>query len=290
MPLPLPLIGEPTYTLTEILAYLDRKTSHPDRAEIARLYYSITHELAQRPGYPRLNPVPFIFQAMHETGFFTSWWFNQNKNLAGLGVTGTVTFGTADKKPAPVPGTDWAFEPETKSWVQGLIFFDWPPAVYAHLYHALAYCQPQTDFGSIADFFDNRYHTALATRKGKPGAKVLTDFNGSWAYPGALYGQRIEAIHAEFYALDGSPAPTASPADVLRWIALDLAAGALNSLGFFQNQLFYNKIYGELAALEKAGVISDWPHNLEVQNQFYKLRNELVDRADALYPAIKAKL
>lgn len=195
---PLQLLNWPTYNLPDIQTFVKRESPHQDSDLIIWLYYAITNELAARPGYPRLNPVPFIFQAMHETGYLTSWWLIKNRNLAGLGVTGVTRPGSPDKKPAPVPGTDWSWNSNVNQWVQGLIFFDWPPAVYAHIYHALAYVIPGLDYGPVAQFFNNRYPLALAARKGKPGAKVLTDLNGAWAVPGHDYGQRIEAIHTDF--------------------------------------------------------------------------------------------
>jgi hypothetical protein len=287
------LIGEPTVPKSVLLAYLKTKTSQPDLEFIVSCYYDISKELAERPGYPRLNPVPFILQAMHETGFLSSWWFLEHRNMAGLGVTGTSVAGSSATKPPPVLYTDWQYNYLEKRWKQGLRFSGYIPAVYAHLYHALAYCVPATDFGSVAQFFNNRYPLALATRKGKPPARVLTDFNGSWAFPGAKYGQRIEAIYSDLLAsatLKGFEMPAGSVPEAVEYVALSLAVEALNSISYYRNEAFFSDIYGKLANLARTGIVSDWPTNLEVQKEFYKIRDKLIDRANTIYPPIAARL
>lgn len=292
----LQLVAEPDYSGSSVYAYLQTKTANPDLIKIVELYYSISHELGQRGfGFTRLNPVPFIFQCMHETGFLSSWWLLKNKNLAGIGVTGVTKTGKAEWKPGSVAGTDWAWNEAEQVWKQGLAFSDWPPAVYAHLMHGMAYCNPGQDFTEFAKYFNARYVLALATRRNKPPAKVLADFNGAWAYPGKDYGQRIEAIHTDYLkwlttATKPAELPAGPPQDILEWIALDLAVEALNKISFYQSEAFYTTIYGKLAALAPAGIISDWPNNTKVQGQFFGLRDELIDRANAIYKAIGQRL
>lgn len=194
------LIGEPDVPAAVLVDFLKTKCTHPELEFLVKTYYDVTRELARRPSYPRLNPVPSILQAMLETGFLTSWWFVQNGNLAGLGVTGPDNdrAGSPNKKPAPVMGTDWVYNPAVGKWQQGLIFFSIESAVRAHLYHVLAYCNPSVNYGPVADFFNNRYYLALGTRASKLAARLLTDYNQAWAKPGYDYGQRIEAIWNDF--------------------------------------------------------------------------------------------
>lgn len=284
------LLGEPTLPKAVLTSYLKTRAAEPSLEFIVSTYYDLAKELSERPGYPRLNPVPFILQAMHETGFLSSWWFLEHKNMAGLGVTGASTAGSSATKPPPVPYTDWQYNSLEKRWKQGLHFSGLVPAIYAHLYHGLAYCMPATDYGSVAQFFDNRYPLALASRKGKPPARTLTDFNGAWAFPGREYGQNIEAIYSDFFKVTSFQLPAGTLPEGFEYVALSLAVEALNSISYYRNEAFYTDIYGKLANLSRAGFKSDWFSNLEAQKEFYKIRDQLIDRATTIYGPIVARL
>lgn len=195
----LSLIGDPPVTGVDLLRFLKTKSSHPELELILKAYYDITRELAERPGYPRLNPVPFVLQAMLETDYLKSWWFVAHFNLAGIGVTGVTAKGPEFLRPPAVMGTTWQYDFGERTWKQGLRFSGYIPAVYAHLFHALAYCKPTVNYGQPADFFNNRYFLALGTRSGKPAATVLTDFNNAWAKT-SDYGQRIEKLWEDYLA------------------------------------------------------------------------------------------
>lgn len=83
-----------------------------------------------------IDPALAVAQMAHETGWLTSWWCARpRRNPAGIGVTGR-------KSLVPL-GKDWAWNPTTRRFHQGLSFAAWDrDAIPAHLGRLLAYALP----------------------------------------------------------------------------------------------------------------------------------------------------
>lgn len=282
----------------QLLAYVKSSPKYtPDLEKAIRLYFAIAPVWGIRADL-------MVGQMLKETDYLTSWWATVHHNMAGIGVTGTTPIASP-AKPKTSKGYDWQFDDRDSKWHQGLHFNDLVAGIMAHFAHMLAYIS--LTFDASADRYDERYSVALAARKGKPVAVLITDLNDSWAVTkknGVIvpnfYGETIMATLAAASAYNvpvPAPAPVVTTAPppvysdglVYQWIALDIAIQALNQASTYQDQAFYNKIYGELAGFAKLGIKSDWPNNLLVQAAFFALRNELLDRANKFYEPIKAR-
>jgi hypothetical protein len=134
-----------------------------------------------------VDPTLLIAQAVHETGYFDSWWSQPpRRNPAGLGVTGACAW----KKPSY---STWQWD-GTK-WCEGLAFADWHDATRAHIGRVLAYSMtdeeatPQQQVG-----IDEALSLRSLPSHIRGTAKTPAGFDGVWAVPGVGYGARIATI------------------------------------------------------------------------------------------------
>lgn len=126
------------------------------------------------------NLMPFA-QAVHETGWFSSWRWTKNFNPAGIGATNDGAVGNEWKNPA-----------------EGIL------AQYAHL---IAYAVVPTEYTQaqrILVNFSPRYRV-LSQKNLLGTAPRWVDLNGKWAWPGTTYAQRIEKIAETIMNLSENP-------------------------------------------------------------------------------------
>lgn len=116
------------------------------------------------------NLLPFA-QAIHETGWFSSWRWRKNNNPAGLGATNDGAVGNAWKTP-----------------IDGIL------AQYAHLLAYSVKMDGSQDPKLVHLAKLSPRYTVLERVKFLGIATVWSDLNGRWAYPGTTYAQAISRI------------------------------------------------------------------------------------------------
>ena len=135
----------------------------------------------------RLDAVLAIAQSIHETGWFSSFWCLQHKNMAGIGVTGEERIS----KPDNVDG--WVFDSGRNMWLRGLSFASWEDGIAAHCGRLLAYAvkEPDSIQKEYIDF-------ALKQRPLPPSylgsAPTVAKLSTKWA-PSPSYHERIVVIY-----------------------------------------------------------------------------------------------
>lgn len=78
------LIAAPRSSFDDAWAFFRNRSGVLRRNEVER-YLRTVYELAPKAN---LDPAVVVAQASHETGYFTSYWWNARLNPAGLGITG----------------------------------------------------------------------------------------------------------------------------------------------------------------------------------------------------------
>lgn len=126
------------------------------------------------------NLMPFA-QAIHETGWFSSWRWTKNYNPAGIGATNDGAEGHIWRNPA-----------------DGIL------AQYAHL---TAYAvNPNEYTNTQANIVKQSPRYRILMQKNLLGtAPRWVDLNGKWAWPGTTYAQRIESIAETIMSLSNHP-------------------------------------------------------------------------------------
>lgn len=109
-----PIIGPATGTLAEALSWLDIKAG-------AETEYAT--ELWRLCALVGLDPAVLFAQAAHETGDFSSYWWQYRRNPAGIGITG-------DKKQNEA----------SQTWANGT------DAARAHVAHMIAYTLEESEW------------------------------------------------------------------------------------------------------------------------------------------------
>lgn len=149
-----------------------------DLEEIVYLYLYYTKKA-------NLNVYVVLAQAIHETGWFTSWWSHPpRRNLAGLGVSGEVRC---------TPPTQQGYVAVKRNgktcWLRGYTYATWDDAVRSHvawvLYYTVGHDVTEDQFALLQ---------TIGKTEGVARVTQITDFNGLWAVPGTRYGQRISRI------------------------------------------------------------------------------------------------
>lgn len=182
-----PIIGGPTVALDLLLRRLSGNApavAVDRRAQIAAAYTTI----GSLAGVGNL--IPFA-QGVHETGWFSSWWFVEHNNPAGIGVTGRKQPG--DPNTPPRDGV-WQWYGRERQWRQGFHFDTVAAGVLAQIAHLLAYAGTDAQLAETQRWllpFDVRL-TAMGSARGK--APTWVGLNGKWAVPGKTYGQKILEI------------------------------------------------------------------------------------------------
>lgn len=131
-----------------------------------------------------LNPEIVAIQMMHETGWATSYWWEQRLNPAGIGITGDPTQNNA-----------------SKTWTNGR------DAARAHLTHlalyALGTTLPDGFPGSPAE--DPRWDAAVAA--GYAGRmRTIGSLTNTWAID-SRYGEKLVTILNQRAGTEKAPAP-----------------------------------------------------------------------------------
>ena len=160
-----PIIGKPTGTLAEALAWLDIKAG-------AETEYAT--ELWRLCTLVGIDPALLFAQAAHETADFSSAWWQYRRNPAGIGITG-----------------DPEQNNESQIWKNGT------DAARGHVCHMLAYFGGSTktyqEMGLIApiEWYDQRYKAPIIA--GYAGTvRTLADLTGKWATD-PRYAEKIAA-------------------------------------------------------------------------------------------------
>jgi hypothetical protein len=153
--------------------------SSRDRSEIIDIVYLYQYYARMAD----LNPYALLAQAMHETGWLTSWWSQPpRRNLAGLGVNGSITC----TRPSAL--SRYTYDPRISCWRRGYSYQTWDDAVRSHvawvLYYVVASPTPQQQL--LLD--------TIGKSHGIDRVQIVHDFNGLWAVPGTTYGDALEAI------------------------------------------------------------------------------------------------
>lgn len=86
----------------------------------------IAHLYAYYAEVYRVNPMLAFAQAYHETGGFTSWWFREHANPAGLYVTGAY-------RTTPPSDPYWVYSNACSCWLRGASFPTIAAGVEAHV-------------------------------------------------------------------------------------------------------------------------------------------------------------
>jgi N-acetylmuramoyl-L-alanine amidase len=126
------------------------------------------------------NLMPFA-QAVHETGWFSSWRWTKNFNPAGIGATNDGAEGNRWKNPAEGILAQYAH----------LLAYSVHPAEYTHQQGLIAQLSPR--------------YSVLKSRGMLGSAPRWVDLNGKWAFPGTTYAQRIEKIAETILNLSENP-------------------------------------------------------------------------------------
>lgn len=149
-------------------------------------YWSIASECG-------VDPCIAVAQMIHETANVSSWWAQRpRRNPAGIGVTGEVRTET----PPPEEIHQWAYNDTTKRWHKGLSFVSWSAeSVLAHVGRLAAYALKPTERTIEQQRIISQ---ALAFRplpiNLQGCAPTLVGLNGTWAYPGISYANRLADI------------------------------------------------------------------------------------------------
>jgi hypothetical protein len=142
-----------------------------------------------------IDPCVVIAQMIHETANMSSWWSQRpRRNPAGIGVTGE----TRTDAPPPDDAANWAYNENTKRWHKGLSFPSWKDSIPAHVGRLAAYAIPVSERTSAQQDIINQ---ALAYRplpdRLHGCAPTLEGLNGTWAFPGTNYANRLASIANE---------------------------------------------------------------------------------------------
>lgn len=139
-----------------------------------------------------VDPCIVVAQMIHETGNLSSWWCERpRRNPAGIGVTGEQSIN----KPNPEDLNKWARNDDTNKWQKGVSFPNWQESVIAHVGRIVAYATnpsnrtvQQQELVTKALF----YRTLPLHLHGI--APTIRGLNGTWAYPGTHYSDKISLI------------------------------------------------------------------------------------------------
>lgn len=190
---PIPLIpsaaimAPPRCTLEQAHRLLvSRATGEYTSSEIALRILPPYWDLCERAG---VDPCVAVAQLIHETGNLTSWWAARpRRNPAGIGVTGqTRPFG------GPAPTGRWASD--GLLWREGVSFLSWDAAIVAHVGRLVAYATKPSDRTAQQTHLVNEALRVRPLATDMHGiAPTVGKLGGTWAVPGAKYGQKLVEI------------------------------------------------------------------------------------------------
>lgn len=182
------LLSAPRCTLEQASKYILGRTPTP-------AYTTGDITLTMLPGYWNvcekvgLDPCITIAQMIHETGNLSSWWcLRPRRNPAGIGVTGETRVDNV----GPEDALKWAWNSQTNRWQKGISFSNWVESAIAHTGRLVAYATKPSERTEAQNKIVNQaltYRTLPAHLHG--AAPTLIGLNGTWAYPGAQYAQKI---------------------------------------------------------------------------------------------------
>ena len=167
---------------------------NPERAGQLVDYYD---GLCRKVG---LDTVLVVCQTWHETSLWTSRWFREYRNPAGIGVSGARSI-------LPLPGYQYMPVPESiKKYMRGAAYPTYAVAAMAHV-HGVAMWAGLP----VASILDSRYTKYMYTppQKARGSARTVLELGYAynprqigWAHPGrALYVGKREIDAAEALAL-----------------------------------------------------------------------------------------
>ena len=140
-------------------------------------YIRGVYRLAPKVG---LDPAIIVSQSSHETANWTSFWWNERLNPAGIGITGH-------------PPEDEV----SRVWERG------DHAARAHVAHLLLYCTGRIEGGGLKPADDPRHDAYLSAHGARGIASTLADLAGTWAVDTG-YAAKV-ARHGDEIFADLSP-------------------------------------------------------------------------------------
>ena len=178
-------------TLSQAVKYVQKSNGWYTEKELHDIILKAYFDEGQKTG---INPTLAIAQMVHETGFLTSWWSNRpRRNPAGIGVTGQ----TSSSQPKPEDAYMWAYNTSTQMWHKGLSFSSFDKnAVPAHVARLLAYAtKPISRTVEQQNYINTFTKDRPLPDKVNGCAPTLAGLEGTWAFPGKGYADKI-AAHA----------------------------------------------------------------------------------------------
>ena len=181
------IIAAPRCTQEEAVAYLKNRGGWYTDNELKNI---IVPAYFQECDIAKVDPCVAIAQMIHETGFLTSWWSNRpRRNPAGIGVTGQMS----NKQPPPEDIQNWAYDEKIKKWRKGLSFTAWDKtAVPAHIARLLGYALKPEEQSTVQKAYVAKYTEERPLPPKVIGcAPTLAGLEGTWAYPGKGYADKL---------------------------------------------------------------------------------------------------
>lgn len=182
------ILAHPRGDVSQVLSYFRRFGGVKRWAEFVE-YVEEIYRTASRVG---LDPSILIAQAAHETGYFTSYWWEFRLNPAGLGITG-------------VPAQNESSH----------VFVNGVEAARAHMTHLLLYAAGKVSY-PLRMTDDPRYDAYIEAYGQKAMADTVGDFgNGVWARDPDYAQKLVNSGNTIFPNLEESrraDGPTITPA------------------------------------------------------------------------------
>lgn len=193
------LLSAPRCSIEQAAQYILNRSPKP-------IYTTGDITISILPGYWNicekigLDPCVTIAQMIHETGNLSSWWCQRpRRNPAGIGVTGE----TRTDQPYPEDINKWAWNDQSQRWQKGISFANWGQSAIAHTGRLVAYATKPASRNEAQQLVVTQalsYRTLPQHLHGV--APTLSGLNGTWAYPGTTYANKISDIANAIIATD----------------------------------------------------------------------------------------
>lgn len=147
-----PILGVTRGSAASVIAAA--KKNGAKRMDQVEAYVLTVFSLAPKVG---IDPAVVIAQAVHETDWFRSFWWEKRLNPAGIGITG-----------------DNAQNNVSRIWTTGV------SAARSHLAHLLLYATGRIDRGGLKESDDPRFGAYVEAYGAKPQATTIAGLAGKW--------------------------------------------------------------------------------------------------------------
>lgn len=176
------ILGKTKDKLSYIINLVKQRSTNKKIDEIITEYYAAG-------SLTGLNANLAIAQAVHETGWFNSFWCLEHNNMAGIGVTGEQSIYK------PIDTTYWVYDAAQAMWIRGNKFNTVKEGVIAHCGRMLAYALKDEETTVIQkEYIDVALKHRPLRSDFRGIAKTIADFSTRWA-PSPIYHERIIRIY-----------------------------------------------------------------------------------------------